>query len=71
VVVIFDRTPAGRVALQTRRGGTWRTVRLADPRTPVVRFAFRPDRPGAQVMRIRYRAAGRAVDRPLRLTVTR
>jgi glucose/arabinose dehydrogenase len=71
VVVIFDRTPAGRVALQTRRAGTWRTVRLVDPRTPVVRFAFRPARPGVRVMRIRYRAAGRAVNRPLRLTVTR
>ena len=58
VVVIFDRTPAGRVALQARRGGTWRTVRLTDPRTPVVRFAFRPARAGVQVMRIRYRAAG-------------
>ena len=71
VVAIFDRTPSGRVALQARRGGRWRTVRLADPRTPVVRFAFRPARVGVQVLRLRYRAAGRSVDRPLRLTVTR
>jgi hypothetical protein len=48
VVAIFDRTPAGRVALQTRRGGHWRTLRLADPRTPVVRFAFRPRGPACR-----------------------
>ena len=71
VVAIFGRTPSGRVALQARRGGHWRTVRLADPRTPVVRFAFRPARAGVQVLRLRYRAGGRAVNRPLRLMVTR
>ena len=70
VVVIFERTPSGNVALQSRRGGHWRTVRLIDPRTPVVRFAFRPARAGVQVLRVRYRAGGRAVNRALRLTVS-
>ncbi|HTI35445.1 MAG TPA: PQQ-dependent sugar dehydrogenase [Miltoncostaea sp.] len=71
VVVIFDRTPAGPVALQGRRGGAWHTIRLTRPTTPMVRFAFRPARAGVQALRIRYRAGGRGVGRALRLTVTR
>ncbi|HTI35869.1 MAG TPA: PQQ-dependent sugar dehydrogenase [Miltoncostaea sp.] len=70
VVVIFDRTPAGPVALQARRGGHWHTLRLTRPTNPLVRFAFRPARAGVQVLRIRYRVAGRGVGRSLRLTVT-
>ncbi len=70
VIAIFDRTPAGRVALQSRRGGKWRTVRLVDPRTPVVRFTFRSARAGVHVMRVRYRTGGRGADRPLRLVLS-
>ena len=69
VIAVFSGTPSGRVALQTRRTGRWHTVRLASPRTAVVRFAFRPRTLGTQVMRVRYRSAGRSVDRPLRMRV--
>ncbi len=68
VVAVFSGTP-GRVALQARRAGRWHTLRLATPSRAVVRFAFRPRTPGAQVMRVRYRSAGRSLDRPLRMRV--
>ena len=68
--MIFERTPSGRVALQIRRRFHWRTVRLVDPKRPLVRFAFRPARAGVQVLRVRYRSGGRSIDRPLKLTVT-
>ncbi len=71
VNVRFTATPAGRVALQARRAGRWKTVRLASPRSKLVRFSFRPSSPGTRSMRLRFRDGKRVVNRPIVLRVRR
>ncbi len=69
VRVRFATRPTGRVALQRRLTRGWITVRLA-PARATVGFAFRPRAAGRQTLRLRYRVAGRLVNRPISLRVS-